>query len=276
MLKKKNTFKDFIQGNGFYVLTAVALIAIVVTAIVLPKKGQGNVAQEPDKYAPNRETAAEDISDLRVPTIEPRIDDDFAIVDEVETEQGQDLHSQVPSDALEDEVQEDLLSETFSSTTPENVELFHGDEELFEWPIEEQIIYNYSDNDIGSSFMNPTLDRTMRSFGLFLKAEEQDKVKVAAKGEVLSIVQYPTDDTSRELDYPQVGTAIIIDHGNNWKTVYGLHTGEATVTVGDFLEAGDVVGTVGMPSQDFVLTGTNLYFQVLKHDVPVNPKDMLK
>ena len=283
MLNKKNTFKDFIQGNGFYVLTGIVLIAVVVTAMVLPRKGEGDVAKEPDKYAENQQVAAaEDISALRVPTIEPRMDqEDEEVTQDSNTDtaiietKNNEVADQAADKAVAQELEE-VVSETFSSTTASKEELFHGDDDFFAWPVEEQIIYGYSDNDIGSSFMNPTLDRTMRSFGLFLKAEEQAKVKAAGQGKVISISNYPTANIPQNMDYPQVGLAVIVDHGNDWKTVYGLHKGEATVKVGDIVQAGDVIGSIGKPSMDFSVTGSNLYFQVLKKDMPVNPKDMLK
>ncbi len=299
--KNKNTFKEFIQGNGFYVLTGVVLIAVVVTAMILPRKGEGDVAKEPDKYAPNQAaTAAEDISQLRFPTLEPRMDQEEVESDVVEDEQEHEVEitrspeddsvavetdEQVVVALVEDapakeevvvQVPEEIVAETFNSTTANVEELFHADDELFAWPVEEKIIYGYSDNDIGSSFMNPTLDRTMRSFGLFLQTEENAKVSVASQGTVLSVINYPTAETPKNMDYPQVGLAVIVDHGNDWKTVYGLHTGEATVKAGDLVQAGDVIGSIGKPSKDFSVTGPNLYFQVLKNDLPVNPKDMLK
>ena len=295
------------QGNGFYVLTGAVLIGAVVTAMVVPKKGDGDVAQQPHQYTlESPVAAAEDISGLRVPTVEPRIDpaDELPIsMDEAREEEALSQESQAQAPIIEiveseeiaevvetaeveevaevaqiqvEPLEEELVSETFSSTTPESEEIFHGDEDLFTWPVDEQIIYEYSDNDVGKSFMNPTLDRTMRSFGLFLKTEEAGKVKVAGQGKVVAVTQYPTADIARHMDYPQVGLAVIVEHGNNWKSVYGLHTGSASVEEGDLVQAGDIIGSVGKPSQDFSLTGPNLYFQMLKNDVPINPKDMLK
>ena len=282
---KKNGFKDFIQGNGFYLLTGVVLLAVVVTAMVIPKKGEADVAKQPEYEQDSPVASLEDISDLRVPTVEPRMDveDEMAITEDVTDEVvddvsdlDEDSHEHVPVIEIEDNLEEEILSETFSSTTATEEDMFHSDDDLFAWPLEGRVIYEYSDNDIGSSFINPTLDRTMRSFGLFLETKEQDKVKVAGRGEVISITQYPTAEIAKDMDFPQVGTAVIVDHGNQWKSVYGLHLGEASVEVGDIVQAGDLLGTIGRPTSDFSLTGSNLYFQLLKNDKPINPKDMLK
>lgn len=287
---KKSTFKEFMAGNGFYMLTGIALIAVVVTAMVLPKKGNGNVAKEPEEYTQDQTAVAEDISELRIPTVEPRMEqeDDLEVnqasQDDVAVTQGENIESanrvvqevQEVQEIVVQESEEEMVSETFSSTTASHDEMFHSDDDLFSWPVEERIIYGYSDNDVGSSFMNPTLDRTMRSFGLFLKTEADAPVAVAAKGKVVSIANYPTAQMPRDMDYPQVGLAVVVDHGNDWKTVYGLHKGDAAVKEGDIVQAGDIIGSIGAPSQDFSVTGSNLYFQVLKNDLPVNPKEMLK
>ncbi len=284
---KKSTFKEFMAGNGFYMLTGIALIAVVVTAMVMPKKGNGNVAKEPQEHSQDQ-TAAEDISELRIPTIEPRMEVEDDLEESLEVSQdsqesigavqaeNNEATDQVVQEVVIEDPEEEMVSETFSSTTASPEEIFHSDDDFFSWPVEERIIYGYSDNDVGSSFMNPTLDRTMRSFGLFLKTEEDAAVAVAAQGKVVSIANYPTAQMPRDMDYPQVGLAVIVDHGNDWKTVYGLHTGDATVKEGDIVQAGDIIGSVGKPSQDFSVTGSNLYFQVLKDDKPVNPKEILK
>ena len=284
MFKNKSSFKQFIKGNGFYILTGVALIAVVTTAMIIPKKGEGNVADQPERYAVNRPATAEDISDLRVPTIDPRMDEEDSITvdssaqgplvsQEITTQEESVV--QVPPVKTEQDNQEEVVSETFSSTTSNGAQLFHPDDDLFAWPLEKKIIYSYSDNDTGRSFMNPTLERTMRSFGLFIEAEEGANVQAAAQGIVLAITEYPMADVSVKTDYPQVGTAVIVDHGNEWKTVYGLHEGQPLVEVGDMVQAGDMIGSVGKASRDFSLTGTNLYFQILKNDVPVNPEEKL-
>ena len=285
MLNKKRSFKKWITGNGFYILTGVALIAVVVTAIILPKQGKGDVTQEPDKYAIHRPAAADDMDELRVPTIDPTVglEDEYDITDDIELESSDKADTTQENQVVASDTkagkdtasEEDITSETFKTTTSTKEELFHADNDLFAWPIDEPIIYDYSDNDQGKSFINPTLDRTMRSFGLFLKAKDKDEVRVAAKGRVVAVTDYPTADMSPSMDYPNVGLAVIVDHGNEWKTVYGLHQGQATVKVGDQVQQGQVIGTVGKASRDFRLTGENLYFQILKNNSPVNPQEKL-
>ena len=45
--------------------------------------------------------------------------------------------------------------------------------------------------------------------------------------------------------------------------------------VGDYLEAGNVIGYLEIPTKYYSLEGCNLYFEMLKDGQPVNPMDYL-
>ncbi len=63
------------------------------------------------------------------------------------------------------------------------------------------------------------------------------------------------------------GEMVVVDHGNNLKTVYA-RLGSRTVIKGDFVRVGD---TIGLASD----TKGNLHFEFWKADVPVNPADII-
>lgn len=63
------------------------------------------------------------------------------------------------------------------------------------------------------------------------------------------------------------GRLIVIDHGNNYKTVYG-HLNAFDVEVGDRVRKGDYVGEVGNSGRS---TGSHLHYEVKLNDVTVNP-----
>ena len=50
---------------------------------------------------------------------------------------------------------------------------------------------------------------------------------------------------------------------------------EVQVKVGDYLEAGNVIGYLEIPTKYYSLEGRNLYFEMLKDGQPVNPMDYL-
>ena len=68
------------------------------------------------------------------------------------------------------------------------------------------------------------------------------------------------------------GNMIIIDHGNHFYTVYA-HAEELFKAKGDYVEAGEVIATVGDTGS---MIGPKLYFEVRHHGRPVNPLEWLK
>ena len=63
--------------------------------------------------------------------------------------------------------------------------------------------------------------------------------------------------------------------GNGYECMYG-QLKEVQVKVGDYLEAGNVIGYLEIPTKYYSLEGCNLYFEMLKDGQPVNPMDYLK
>jgi septal ring factor EnvC (AmiA/AmiB activator) len=63
------------------------------------------------------------------------------------------------------------------------------------------------------------------------------------------------------------GKVIIIDHGNDYHTVYA-HAEEIFLSRGDRVTAGDVIATVGDAG---TLAGAALYFEIRHCGDPVNP-----
>jgi septal ring factor EnvC (AmiA/AmiB activator) len=68
------------------------------------------------------------------------------------------------------------------------------------------------------------------------------------------------------------GNMIIIDHGDNYYTVYA-HIEEAFKSTGDAVEAGEVIATVGDTGS---INGSKLYFEVRHHGKPLDPMQWLE
>ncbi|MBC8199612.1 MAG: peptidoglycan DD-metalloendopeptidase family protein [Desulfobacterales bacterium] len=68
------------------------------------------------------------------------------------------------------------------------------------------------------------------------------------------------------------GNMIIIDHGDHFCTVYA-HAEELFKAKGDYVEAGEVIATVGDTGS---MIGPKLYFELRHHGKPVNPLEWLK
>jgi len=68
------------------------------------------------------------------------------------------------------------------------------------------------------------------------------------------------------------GNMIIIDHGNNYYTIYA-HAQELFASQGDTVEMGEVVATVGDSGS---MIGPSLHFEVRHHGKPVDPLKWIK
>jgi septal ring factor EnvC (AmiA/AmiB activator) len=67
------------------------------------------------------------------------------------------------------------------------------------------------------------------------------------------------------------GRMVILDHGDRYFTVSG-HLGELVVDVGDEVEAGEQIGTVGDTGS---LAGARLYFEIRQGSQPLDPAEWL-
>lgn len=97
--------------------------------------------------------------------------------------------------------------------------------------------------------------------GVDIPAPIGTKIKAPAAGVVIFV--------GRKGGY---GKLLVIDHGNNYKTVYG-HLHSFDVKVGDRVTKGDFVGEVGNTGRS---TGPHLHYEVVLNDVAVNPVKYFK
>lgn len=96
--------------------------------------------------------------------------------------------------------------------------------------------------------------------GIDLRADTGTPVFAAGAGEVL--------EAGPKGNY---GNCIIIVHDEIYQTLYA-HLESVDVAVGDYLAAGQIIGTVGTTG---LSTGPHLHYEVIKNGEKVNPADYL-
>jgi murein DD-endopeptidase MepM/ murein hydrolase activator NlpD len=124
------------------------------------------------------------------------------------------------------------------------------------WPMEGNVILNYS---MDSTVYFATLDQYKYNPAVIIAGEVNNKVYSVAKGKVESIV-----------NSEETGCTVTVDLGNGYQAVYG-QLKELNFAVGDYVEAGHVLGYISEPTKYYSVEGSNLYFQLLKDGSPVNP-----
>lgn len=99
--------------------------------------------------------------------------------------------------------------------------------------------------------------------GLDIKPKDTLMIESAFKGTVEKV-------SKSEL----TGTEIIIDHGNNIKTLYN-NLASSKVSVGDIVEKGQIIGNVGKCDSIESAEGPHLHFEIIVDGKNVNPLDYI-
>lgn len=97
-------------------------------------------------------------------------------------------------------------------------------------------------------------------YGIDIDLESGDGVLCAFEG-VARIVKYS----------PSYGYYVVVMHNNGLETLYA-HLSKTTVKVGDYLQAGDLVGLGGNTGRS---RGSHLHFEVRFQGQPINPRSII-
>ena len=109
-----------------------------------------------------------------------------------------------------------------------------------------------------------TLDQYKYNPALIIGGNVGEHIGAAAPGIVLSVEQNA-----------QTGTTVTLDMGNGYTAIYG-QLKDVAVEIGDYVNTGDALGYMSEPTKYYSVEGPNLYFEVQKDGVPVNPLDFVE
>lgn len=128
--------------------------------------------------------------------------------------------------------------------------------ESLQWPVAGTLLMDYS---MDATVYFATLDQYKYNPALIFGAEEGAQVVASAKGIIDSI-------TTNE----ETGTTIRMNLGDNYTLIYG-QLKEVTVSEGDVVEAGQLLGYVSQPTKYYCEEGPNLYFAMEKDGAAEDP-----
>ena len=111
---------------------------------------------------------------------------------------------------------------------------------------------------------NQTLGRYEGHMGIDFGGEENAAVVAVYDGTVESV-------TTSFLE----GTRVVIDHGNNLKTVYTSLAGADFVEAGQTVAAGDKIGEISTSAAQEYKDGAHLHFECFENGVRINPEKYL-
>lgn len=111
----------------------------------------------------------------------------------------------------------------------------------------------------GSTYFS-TLDQYKYNPALMIGAEEGAVVSACAEGRVVSI-----------FENEEIGHAVTMDLGDGYLITYGQLSG-INVALNSYVDPGEAIASVAAPTKYYTREGCNLYLQLTKDGVPVNPE----
>lgn len=128
---------------------------------------------------------------------------------------------------------------------------------IFVKPVEGETLREYAKDKLVYS---ETLKEWVTHPGMDIKAEKTSVVKAAADGKVTSIK-----------NDPRYGLTVVIEHQNNFRTVYSNLLTAEFVTEGEEIKSGQTIGTVGNTAIFEISDEPHLHFEILKNNENVDP-----
>ena len=104
-----------------------------------------------------------------------------------------------------------------------------------------------------------TLDQYKCNSALILGSTVGEPVQASANGQVLSVIENE-----------ETGTTLTMDLGNGYQAIYG-QLKDLTVSEGQTVSAGTIIGYVNDPTKYYVKEGANLYFAMRKDGEIIDP-----
>lgn len=159
---------------------------------------------------------------------------------------------------MEENVVEEITETGSAEVTPE----LHFDAATeMGWPLSGNVIMNYS---MEQTVYFATLDQYKYNPAIVIQGNVNDKILSVADGQVIDI---ETNEVT--------GCTVTVNLGDGYSAVYG-QLKEVPVSVGDYIGAGDIIGYVSEPTKYYSVEGPNLYFQLLKDNVSIDPMEYLQ
>ena len=184
-------------------------------------------------------------------------------VEQVQTTNTEHIQSEVQESIQMENPETDVVITPSPSESSAKVEpdlLVFSPSDVLEWPIEGNVILNYS---MEQSIYFSTLDQYKYNPAIVISGNVGDEVRAAAKGKVTSVKQEA-----------QTGMTVTMDVGSGYELIIGQLSG-VRVEEGQTVNKGELIGYVAEPSKYYVVEGPNVYFQMLKDGKPVNPLEYM-
>ena len=153
---------------------------------------------------------------------------------------------------------EDIIEEQIVTDMPT---LSFSEDETLVWPVLGEVLINFS---MEKSVYFATLDQYKYSPAMVVEATEGGQVVAATEAVVAEVYK---DN--------EVGNVVKMDLGDGYTLMYG-QLQDVSVTPGQYVTTGQLIGTAGAPTRYYSVEGCNVYVKLTKNGEPINPMTYLE
>lgn len=236
----------FMEGKGFYIVLFLCVAAIGISGYYL----FSGLTASTEGFGPEASTVVSGQAELEK--------DDAA----TQTPAGEDTQQEEPPDSSAQETakQEGQTPAQQPEDDPTAQEPA-ASSTAYVWPVQGSVDRDFS---LEVFAYDATMGDWRTHSGLDIAAELGAPVSACGKGTVTDV---STD--------PMMGTTVTIDHGRGMESVYSNLAESVNVQVGDEVEAGSVLGSVGTTAIAESASPSHLHFEMIEYDVPIDPLNYL-
>ena len=257
----KNERPSFLKGRGAAVGIVICFVAVIA---LVGAYTFNNYQKDIDEQMAKAEEQAEKLA--KDETEETTTDDIVLPEAEDDTETEDDMSDSGGLNAadVQEGQQDGAVDSSFvgaEASRADTLSVWFSEDSVLTWPASGAVIMGYS---MDQTVFFQTLEQYRYNPAMIIGGEVGETVKASAAGIVTNI-----EETA------QTGTTVSLDMGNGYTAVYGQLT-DVPLAVGDYVNAGEMIGNLNEPTKYYSIEGPNLYFQILKDGAPVDPMNFME
>ena len=238
--------EGFFTGKGFYIVLFLCAAVIGVSAWMM---ATGNETMENDPVRNN----SVNLDDKRVETV--------IVPAQGGTAETGALEADAPEVNTEGLAENAEVQDSEAVAAVEEQPVVEAAAPIYVWPVAGQVERAHSSDTL-------SYDQTLRDWrtheGIDIIAELGAPVVAAHSGSVESIVQDSL-----------YGTVVTVSHGDGTRTIYANLAENPPVTVGDWIDCGTTIGSVGSTALCEISQTSHLHFAITVNGTAADPMDYL-
>lgn len=252
----KNERPSFLKGRGAAVGIVICFVAVIALVGVYTFN---NYQKDIDEQVAKAEKQAEELTEDKT---EETTADDIVLPEAEDKQDGTETADDVAYGTTDGQESADSGSAGGAETSGADTSgVWFSEDSVLTWPASGAVIMGYS---MDQTVFFQTLEQYKYNPAMIIGGEVGETITASAAGIVTNI-----EETA------QTGTTVTLDMGNGYTAVYGQLT-DVPFSTGDYVNAGEMIGTLNEPTKYYSVEGPNLYFEILKDGEPVDPMNFME